>query len=164
MSELELTDDEKIKLSALPGKSFSAMIGNEDSEDKAIVVFSEYGATRMIRTKKWKYIHYYPMGENELFDIENDPDEKCNLYNSAEHQDIIVGLKSKLERWFSEYVDPAIDGTKEANTGNGQIDKAGLWAEGRKNYVNSPMIGVPYFTAIEQMKEQFAKYLPQEEC
>jgi hypothetical protein len=28
-------------------------------------------------------------------------------------------------QWFSRYVDPQLDGTKEAVTGKGQIDRAG---------------------------------------
>ena len=45
----------------LPGRSFASLLRGEDwdSQDQ-VVVFDEYGPTRMIRTAAWKYVHRYP--------------------------------------------------------------------------------------------------------
>ena len=45
----------------LPGQSFSAVLKDEESEGREnVVVYDEYGTTRLIRTKDWKYVHIFP--------------------------------------------------------------------------------------------------------
>jgi hypothetical protein len=44
-------------------------------------------------------------------------------------------MRRRLERWYHRWVDPAVDGTREAVTGTGQVERAGLGAEGRFNYL-----------------------------
>ncbi len=41
------------------------------------MVFDEYGLVRMIRTREWKYVHRYPYGPHELYDLTRDPDEEA---------------------------------------------------------------------------------------
>jgi len=57
------------------------------------------GKMRGVRTKRWKYIHYIqePQG-HELFDLENDPEERRNLYGEAAHQGVAQEMKARLER------------------------------------------------------------------
>lgn len=57
----------------LPGKSIVPLLSKTKSKEKDnhIVVYDEYGPVRMIRTKKWKYIHRYPYGPYELYDLED---------------------------------------------------------------------------------------------
>lgn len=123
----------------LPGKSFfKDMMGGEPSELKSnVVVFDEYGPVRMIRTERYKYVHRYPFGPNELYDLETDPDEDNNLYDEEEFRYLIIDLKRDLEKWFLKYVDARIDGAKEPVLGGGQKDLAGLLGPGvdvyRKN-------------------------------
>lgn len=38
---------------------------------------------------------------------------------------IVEGLRNRLETWFLDYVDPAVDGVREPVTGTGQIERAG---------------------------------------
>jgi hypothetical protein len=40
-------------------------------------------------------------------------------------------MRSRLAAWFAQYVDPALDGTKEPVSGKGQTDLAGLAGDGR---------------------------------
>ena len=42
--------------------------------------------------------------------------------------------QQQMEAWFARYADPAMDGRHERVSGNGQLDRAGLYAEGRQNY------------------------------
>jgi arylsulfatase A-like enzyme len=90
-----------------------------------VVVFDEYGPVRMIRNKEWKYVHRYPYGPNELYDLVNDPGETANLIDEKDHSKITAGLKGEMEQWFLQYVDPALDGTHEAVSGEGQLKLAG---------------------------------------
>ncbi|MHC4253426.1 MAG: sulfatase-like hydrolase/transferase [Planctomycetota bacterium] len=96
-----------------------------------VVVCDEYGPVRMVRTREWKYVHRYPYGPHELYDLAGDPDEETNLVDSEEHAAKAVELKGRLESWFVKYVSPELDGTREPVTGKGQFDLAGPGGEGR---------------------------------
>ena len=66
--------------SELPGTSFVRVLEGEAEEAREdIVVYDEYGPVRMIRTPEWKYVHRYPYGVHELYDLTADPDEQNNL-------------------------------------------------------------------------------------
>jgi len=119
----------------LPGKSFASILEGEEisEENKEIVVFDEYGPVRMIRNKKWKYIHRYPYGPNELYDLKNDPGEINNLINE-DYEEIVSEMKDKLEKWFVKYADPEVDGSREAVYGRGQKNLAGVKAKGERYF------------------------------
>ena len=84
------------------------------------MVFDEYGGTRMIRTETWKYVHRYPDGPNELYDLENDPDERANLADDAGYAGRRRSLRGELEGWFERYADPDRDGWTRPVSGAGQ--------------------------------------------
>lgn len=111
----------------LPGKSFATSLLNSvtEIEDEPIVVYDEYGPVRMIRTKEWKYIHRYPVGQHELYHLVNDPGERNNLVDQKEYQARVNELKTQLTDWFLTYVDPKIDAINENVTGKGQSCLAG---------------------------------------
>jgi len=120
---------------SLPGRSFAALLDGRDNAPRDhVVVFDEYGPVRMIRTREWKYIHRYPYGPNELYNLVTDPAEERNLVEDPNHESTRTSLKGRLESWFVEYVDPALDGTHEEVTGSGQLDLAGPRALGRPNF------------------------------
>lgn len=158
--QLNLTPGEQAKMDALPGRSFAEIVHRGVAEcdgEKAIVVYSEYGRVRMIRTKEWKYIHVYPQGPNELYHISEDPDELHNLIDDPAQQERIWKMKWELDSWFVRYVDPRKDATKDNNTGNGQIYKNGIDSGGRNAFTNAPSIGMPYLEAIDLVKQQFGQ-------
>ncbi len=116
---------------ALPGRSFAPLLRGEPfDEAERVVVFDEYGPTRMIRTREWKYVHRYPYGPHELYHLRRDPGELCNLLESGEPGPIINELRTELEVWFRQYADPALDGVHEAVYGSGQLDRAGIQGTG----------------------------------
>lgn len=105
----------------LPGRSFApALRGEPLGGRESVVVFDEYGPVRMIRTKEWKYVHRHAHGPHQLFDLANDPGERRNLAGEWEHQERIQTLREEMEAWFAQYVDPEIDGYREAADGRGQ--------------------------------------------
>jgi arylsulfatase A-like enzyme len=122
---------------SLPGCSFAALLrGQRLASDRPIVVCDEYGPTRMIRTSEWKYVHRYPYGPHELYDLANDPEERINLVDDPGRQDRLRELRGELADWFTRYVNPERDGTHEPVTGKGQLCLAGKASRGRKAFAD----------------------------
>ena len=114
-----------------PGVSFApALKGQDFDQHEEVVVLDEYGPNRMIRGRRYKYITRYPYGPSELYDLQEDPGETVNLLKEESWQQLGGQMKLRLEQWFAQYVDPAIDGAKEPVYGSGQIGLAGLWGDG----------------------------------
>ena len=110
----------------LPGRSFSSVLhGKTDPVHDHVVVYDEYGPVRMIRTLEWKYVHRYPYGPHELYNIKADPLERTNLVDLPEYQDVVEKMRAQLQDWFIRYTDPLKDGRHEAVTGQGQLALAG---------------------------------------
>jgi hypothetical protein len=117
----------------LPGKSFVQLLRGEEgykSNDK-ICIFDEYGPVRMIRTKEWKYVHRYPRGPHELYNLVEDPGENFNMVGYPDLENVRIQLRNEMNKWFCKYVDPEMDGLREPVTGSGQICKAGIKSKGR---------------------------------
>ena len=105
----------------MPGKSFVPVLRGEADNNNQVVVYDEYGPVRMIRTKDKKYIHRYPGGPNEFYDLVNDPDEEKNLVNDPTFKTEIMDLQKELEKWFANYIEPNKDGKNFPVTGEGQV-------------------------------------------
>lgn len=112
--------------SGLPGQSFLSILtsGSEDASRSEIVVMDEYGPVRMIRTATHKYVHRYPYGVHELYDLTADPDEETNLMETSKDDPAVIALaanmRRRMEDWFVKYSDPALDGKALEVTGSGQ--------------------------------------------
>ncbi len=52
----------------------------------------------MIADKRWKFMHAEGM-RCQLFDMESDPNEYIDLWNSPEHADVIALMYDRLARW-----------------------------------------------------------------
>lgn len=122
----------------LPGKSFADVFRGNDSRQGDVVVYDEYGPTRMIRTPEWKYICRYPYGPDELYHLTEDPDEEQNLIHSDEYEKVADELYVRLSQWFHTYADPAVDGAREGVTGYGQMCRTGIYAEKREKFHAGP--------------------------
>ncbi len=87
-----------------------------------MMMIQNYPRTESVRTHKWKYIRYFDKkndgpyevainnsinGEQpiyeELYDIENDPDEINNLIDVPEHKQIVEQLRSKNTELVKKY-------------------------------------------------------------
>ena len=65
---------------------------------------------RALRTDKWKYIRY-PHGDGspdrhmaELYDLQNDPEERHNLIKDEKHADLVIELRAELDRRIAEAI------------------------------------------------------------
>lgn len=122
----------------LPGRSFApVLLGGEDT-DNHVVILDEYGNSRMIRNREWKYIHRYPYGPHELYHLANDPGETENLAGNPHYAEIQERLLAQLQKWYHTYADPAVDGSREAVTGFGQMRRPGIYSEGKPVYADNP--------------------------
>ena len=62
---------------------------------------------RMIRTAQWKLVlHYEEGGENELYDLKNDPGELQNLYGEESVREAQNQLAQRLAEWQRRVGDP----------------------------------------------------------
>lgn len=119
----------------LPGKSFAPVLRGESmTRDDEVVIFDEYGSTRMIRNQEWKYIHRYPYGPHELYHLAEDPDENNNLIEDPAYEEIRCSLRAQLAEWFYRYADPRVDGSREGVTGYGQLCRPGTFAQGKEPF------------------------------
>lgn len=120
----------------LPGKSFARTLKGEKNTscDDTIVIFDEYGPVRMIRSRNYKYVHRYPFGYHEFYDLLEDPNEEVNLIDDKNYANKILSMRRNMEEWFNHYVNPDVDGSREGVTGSGQLCSAGIYAEQLKKY------------------------------
>ena len=58
------------------------------------------GSMKSLVSSKWHYIEHEKLGQ-ELYDWENDPQEKCNLAFSPEGRKVIDGLRRQLQEMVS---------------------------------------------------------------
>lgn len=149
---LEFLGIENRESGNLPGRSFLSLLLEESVQTyhESITVFDEYGPNRMIRTKQWKYIHRYPYGPNELYDLEHDDGELYNLLDENRYfnygPDFLERkeeeLKAELDAWFLKYAYPGIDGRMEPVCGRGQLCRAGEASGGKTAF--HPVTAIEY--------------------
>ena len=122
----------------LPGRSFADVFDGNTEKAGAVVVYDEYGPTRMIRTEDWKYICRSPYGPDELYHLSEDPEENNNLSADPEYAALINRMYIQLTRWFYTYADPAMDASREGVTGYGQLCRPGIYADRRNVFYKQP--------------------------
>ena len=121
----------------LPGHSFAGLLrGEQATPFDYVVVVDEYGPVRMIRTTQWKYIHRYPYGPHELYDLAADPAEQNDLIDVDSARAIVAELRSQLEAWFCRFSNLERDGVRQPVTGKGQIERVGAAGEGQPAFAS----------------------------
>ena len=87
-------------------------------------VFMEQEETRAIRTRRWLLMRRFgptPYGfEDELYDLESDPDERRNVANDPAYRADFAELSARIDAFFSRYSDARWDlwrgGTVKSNS------------------------------------------------
>jgi len=63
--------------------------------------FPQTPTTFGVRTDRYKFIHYHGIWDtDELYDMQNDPDEMHNLIDQPEHKQLVASLKKRLYDWL----------------------------------------------------------------
>lgn len=120
---LELAGLDPTEFEQGPGNSFAELLGGNpqvSAEPRPVVVFDEYGPVRMIRSSSWKYVHRYPEGPHELYDLTADPGERCNLVQDVEQEARVARMRRDMQLWFDTYQSSDADGRKFPVVGAGQ--------------------------------------------
>lgn len=60
-----------------------------------------------VRTERYKLIHYYDLGEWELFDMDNDPREMKSLYDDPAYKSVRKELLAELRKLEKQYQVPS---------------------------------------------------------
>lgn len=93
--------------SDLQGRSLVPLLKGEHPADwrKSIYYhYYEYPAVHMVqrhygvRTDRYKLIHFYPVNEWELYDLQKDPNELHSVYADPAYADVLKELKEELTR------------------------------------------------------------------
>ncbi len=91
-----------------PGASFAPVLtGGTVDWDNA--VFFEYITTRAVQTRRWKYIKRFLATPDELYDLESDPEERVNLADDPDYQQVLQQMDDRLEAFFGAYTAPRYD-------------------------------------------------------
>ncbi len=79
------------------------VVDNQTDIRPDVVFFPQTPTTFGVRTDRWKYIHYHGVWDiDELYDIQNDPDERNNLIDQPQHQDLVKKLRASLYDWLEK--------------------------------------------------------------
>jgi arylsulfatase A-like enzyme len=103
---------------AMQGRSLVPLLRGEtpaDWRDAIYYQYFEYPDWHMVhrqygvRTKTHKLIHYYELGEWELFDLARDPNELRSVYGEPAYAAVTDSLKARLVALREHYAVPAQD-------------------------------------------------------
>lgn len=83
-------------------KSFAPVLRGEKNQIYPEIFGCFFGYQHMIRTDRWKLIHYPKIDRFQLFDLQEDPDELRDLADAPEHRARFNELHGKLTAWFEE--------------------------------------------------------------
>jgi len=96
-----------------PGRSLLPKLRDPDSEWRRFGV-SEHGNARRISVGRYKLVRRYPPLDprfgDELYDLEVDPLECVNLFDSPEHSEVRAELSEILDRHFERFEVPERSG------------------------------------------------------
>lgn len=97
---------------AMQGRSLVPLLRGEPSvrgRDAIYYHYYEYPGSHSVmrhegvRTDRYKLIHYYPMDQWELFDLQTDPRELNNLYGHPDYARVTDRLKDRLSELKDRY-------------------------------------------------------------
>ena len=85
----------------IDGRSLQPVLNGDTDEIHPFVAGYFRSSQRMIRTARWKLIDYPLVGRRQLFDLQEDPDERVNLIDYDQHQQVANRLETQLEKWLA---------------------------------------------------------------
>ncbi len=96
----------------MPGSSFIPLLSTNEAETKRNEIFYEYyweydfpmtPTVFGMRTDRFKYIRYHGIWDrNELYDLQNDPNEMYNLIADPKYQDTAKSMSEAIYDWLSK--------------------------------------------------------------
>ncbi|MHB8895997.1 MAG: sulfatase family protein [Candidatus Geothermincolia bacterium] len=99
-----------VEIENSPGRSLASLLRGGPPSFEEDEVYFEHEESRGIRTSRysyWKRLEGF--GENELYDMVDDPNQDNNVYGQPEYEVAGRELDAKLVAFFERYSDPAYD-------------------------------------------------------
>ena len=96
------------------GESLAPLLRDEASEDWRDAIFTQtngnelYGIQRSVMTREWKYV-YNGFDYDELYNLQDDPDETKNMIDDPECSEIVRELSRRLWRFAHDHDDVCIN-------------------------------------------------------
>ncbi len=93
----------------MDGRSIMPLLRGEDVPWREAIYYEYYWERNFpqtptvhgVRTDRYKYIHYHGIWDiDELYDLQNDPNEMNNLISSPEHQDLVKKMNKMMYDWL----------------------------------------------------------------
>jgi len=104
--------------SGMQGRSLMPLLRGETPTDWRDAIYYQYYAfpdwhwvprQYGVRTRQHKLVHYYEIGEWELFDLAADPQEMRSVYNDSTYKDVVARLTTRLGQLREQYGVPQTD-------------------------------------------------------
>jgi arylsulfatase A-like enzyme len=109
---VELSEDMRRRIDS-PGRSLLTKLRDPDTEWRRFR-FTEHGNARQVSDGRFKLVRRYPPLDphfgDELYDLETDPRENNNLFESPEYREIRLELSETLDRHFERFEVPEHSG------------------------------------------------------
>jgi arylsulfatase A-like enzyme len=95
----------------MDGCSFLPLLEGKDTPWRDVVFYEYYWEPNYpqtptvhgIRTDRYKYIRYHGIWDlDELYDLQEDPQEMQNLIKDPAHQDLVKSLNTRLFDWLEK--------------------------------------------------------------
>ncbi|WP_187368361.1 sulfatase-like hydrolase/transferase [Ruania zhangjianzhongii] len=110
LEHAEVEAPEEQERSPRPSRSYLPLLRGGKAPDMEQIVFGEYGDLRMARTPDRKLLLRPDTGRHELFDLDRDPRETRNFYNTPGYEQDVQQLTTRIEEHFARHSDPDTDG------------------------------------------------------
>lgn len=139
-----------------PGRDYSPELRGDELVDWENAVFYEYENLRCVRTESWKLVRRFEDSYNELYHLDEDPDEVRNLFKDESEPvaEVRQQLLARLNQFFERHTVPKYDLWE----GGESQPRTILWGEdaeerqAARNYQPSPFhpdVRAPKFTLPE---------------
>jgi arylsulfatase A-like enzyme len=102
-----LTDLARLKAPAtVEGKSLVPILAGKKKSVRDSVFAAYRDVQRMVRTERWKLIHYPKIARTQLFDVAADPEETSDLSGRKEQAKRLKEMTALLKEWQKQVGDP----------------------------------------------------------
>jgi len=95
----------------MDGRSILPLLAGKETSWRSEVFYEYYWEANFphtpttfgVRTDHYKLIHYHGVWEtDELYDMQNDPDERNNLIDKPEHRTLVADLRKRTYDWLEK--------------------------------------------------------------
>ncbi len=105
----------------LCGRCYAAALRGEPCDLGEDILFAEYETTRLVTTWEWKLVRRHGFGDDQLFDVANDPEECVNVLGGPGTEGVEAELSKRLDAFFATYCEPQYDVLSGGRSKGGEL-------------------------------------------